>query len=498
MVGAGAAAALGAAGLAGAELLPRARRMRRIASYPVKPTGPVRAFRSRPDLKPPTVATNARELTALGRHGTPRGYLFLGPGPVSLSGSDEYGPLIVNRHGDPVWFRPLATGLQVANFSAFTYRGEPALVWWEGKLHTSGYGQGEAVIVDRSYRELARVRAAGGRVMDLHGLWLTPEGTALFTCYPELVTADLRSVGGPRHGQAYESTIQEVDVATGRLVFEWKSLQHVPVSDSHEPLREHYDYLHINSIAPADDGNLLVSGRHTWALYKLDRRTGQVIWTLGGKGSQFRMGPGAQFAWQHDARQFSAGALTLFDNGTNGPIETERASRGLVLEVDEARSAVTVGRAYTGPKPMLASAMGSLQTLDSGEVIVCFGTASHTSEFDKDGRLLLDAALPAGIYSYRGSWGPWESAAHHRPAIAAASGSRSREKLLYASWNGATAARYWRVDAGPSHDSLSPLGIAKHRGFETVIPLDRDARFASVAALDARGRTLQSSATIRL
>jgi hypothetical protein len=496
VVGAGATAALAAAGLSGTELLPRRRRIRGIASFGVKPSGPVRAFRSRPDLRPPTVATTAAEPVGRTRATSP-GYLFLGPGPVSLSGSQEYGPLIVDRRGEPVWFRPLAPGLQLANFGACSYRGDPVLIWWEGRLFTSGYGQGEAVIVDRSYRELYRVRAAGGRSMDLHGLWLTPQGTALFTCYPEIVPADLRPVGGPRHGQAYESTIQEVDVATGRLLFEWRSLQHVPIGDSYEPLRGNYDYLHINSIAPAADGNLLVSGRHTWALYKLDRRTGEVIWTLGGKRSQFRLGHGAEFAWQHDARQLSDRVLTLFDNGTNGPIETERGSRGLVLDVDESGRTVALRKAYRGPKPMLASAMGSVQALDSGEVVVCWGTASHTSAFDRDGRLSFDAALPAGMYSYRGSRLEWHSAAGHRPALTAGAG-RDGRKVIYASWNGATRTRYWRLDAGPGHDSLRPVGVARRRGFETVIPVRRGPQFAAVTALDHRGHTLASSPAIRL
>ena len=78
-----------------------------------------------------------------------------------------------------------------------------------------------------------------------------------------------------------------------------------------------------------------MSARHTWAVYKLERRTGAVMWTLGSKRSQFTMGSGAQFAWQHDARQVSDSLLTVFDNGTNGPTKTESQSRGLVLNVDE-------------------------------------------------------------------------------------------------------------------------------------------------------------------
>ena len=173
-----------------------------IGSFALKPAGSVRAFQSRPDLRPPTVTT-AAGAGAEADLANP-GLLFLGPGPVSLNGSQQYGPLIVDRAGTPVWSRPLAAGLQATNFTASRYRGNPVLVWWEEKILQSGYGQGEAVVLDHAYREIARVRAAGGRSMDLHALTLTPQGTALFTCYPATVQMDLYrprrsgARGGPR------------------------------------------------------------------------------------------------------------------------------------------------------------------------------------------------------------------------------------------------------------------------------------------------------------
>ena len=195
---------------------------------------------------------------------------------------------------------------------------------------------------------------------------------------------------------------------------EWRGLQHIPVSASFEPMSAPFDYLHVNSIQPLPDGNLLVSGRHTWAVYKLDRRTGEVIWTLGGKRSQFQMGPGTQFAWQHDPILVSDRLLTVFDNGTNGPIKTEHQSRGLALEVDEHRRTVTLRNAYTSPQHLSAGAMGSVQTLSADRVLVSFGVQSHTIEYASDGTLLLDIALPAGMYSYRGLWLPWKGSPHHR------------------------------------------------------------------------------------
>jgi len=495
--GAGGAALLVAAGGGIAELSGGSKPLPVIRSYAVREEGPTGAFHSQPGLRPPAVT--ATPAAAAERWGAAdREFLFLGPGPVSLSGSDQYGPLIIDRNGAPVWFRPVATGLQVTNFAAATYRGEPVLVWWEGKILESGYGQGEAVVLDRSYREVARVRAAGGRWMDLHALTLTPQGTALFSCYPETVPMDLSSIGGPRDRQVLGSIVQEVDVATGRLLFEWRALEHIPVSVSQEPMGEPYDYLHVNSIQQLSDGNLLVSGRHTWAIYKLERGTGNVIWTLGGKGSDFQMGPGAQFAWQHDASQFSDRLLTVFDNGTNGPIKSEQQARGLVLEVDEARGQVTVRHAYTTSQSFLPGAMGSVQILPSGRVVVGWGVASYTSEFTAGGELLFEVALPTGVYSYRGMRFPWRGVPHHQPAVAARREREDRTSVVYASWNGATNVTGWQVEAGTRHDQVRPLGLARRHGFETAIPLHPQYRFASVTAVDRCGGRLRRSPVIRL
>ena len=484
-------------GCAATSVFSRPKRLPGMRAFATRPAGGVAAFHSRPDLRPPTVAATAAA-RAEGFRSPDSGFLFLGPGPVSLTGSEQYGPLIVDPAGTPVWFRPLPPGLQVCNFASARYRGRPVLVWWEGKILQSGYGQGEAVVLDHHYREIARVRAAGGRSIDLHALAVTAEGTALFTCYPETVEMDLSSIGAPSNSQVLESIIQEVDIASGRLLFEWRSLQHIPVSASEAPHAEPYDYLHVNSIEQLPDGNLLVSARHTWALYKLDRRTGTVIWTLGGKRSQFQMGPGAQFAWQHDARRHSENVLTVFDNGSNGSIRTERESRGLVLEVDEPRRRVTLRNAYTSPKRLLSGAMGSVQILSGDRVLVGWGVASHTTEFASDGTPLLDLALPAGMYSYRGLSIPWKGHPHHQPALAAARDRQSGASIVYVSWNGATEVAGWRVAAGSRHGQLHPLGIAQHRGFETVIPLPSQVRYASVIALDQLGRELRSSPTIEL
>jgi hypothetical protein len=115
------------------------------------------------------------------------------------------------------------------------------------------------------------VQAGNGLRGDLHEFLLTSRGTALFTSYV-ITTADLRSVGGPKGGTIQDAIFQELDIATGRVLLEWHSLDHIALAESYWPTGKAWDYVHLNSVdVDADDGNLLVSSRNTHTLYKVDR-----------------------------------------------------------------------------------------------------------------------------------------------------------------------------------------------------------------------------------
>lgn len=457
-----------------------------LPSMGVRAAGEIEHFHSRPDFRLATTSVPQP-------HSFDGDYLFIGP----LLAGAQPGPLMLDHQAQPVWFKPLTSGSassdrKATNFRPFTYRGDPVLAWWEGDL-VGGWGRGEAIIVDSSYREVARVRAAGGRHMDLHEFQLTPQGTALFTCYPETVRADLRSLGGPRDGKVLNSIFQEIDVRTGRLLLEWRSLDHIPVSES---FVDGGNYCHINSIAVTPDGNLLVSGRITRALYKLDRRTGRVIWRLGGKRSDFTIGPGAQFREQHDARQPTEGTISLFDNEPEPVGQVLEYSRGLVLRVDEPGRKVGLARAFHHPTPLLSITMGSVQIQPNGNVVVGWGPEGYFSEFSPTGKLHSDAHQIGG--SYRVFRLPWRGTPQTPPDLAVARSPKTGTPVVYASWNGDTEAAYWRVHVGHGRSGMHQVGIARRRGFETAIPVAGGSGLFAVTALDRNGRPLSRSRPVRL
>lgn len=458
--------------------------------------GLVTGFHSLPDLQAPATSRS-------GAH-RPAGCLLLGPGttPGLKHGpppsGPQQGPLILGGGGELIWFAPLPGSQWASNLDVQPYRGRPALINWEGEVIDPGFGRGVGIIRDRAYRELARVRAGNGRAADLHELRLTSRGTALITCYPDIVTTDLNAFGGPVDGTAIDSVFQEIDIATGRVLLEWHGLDHIAVTESYQPYNEPYDFLHINSIDVLPDGNLLVSARATWALYKLDRVTGEVIWRLGGKQSDFTLGPGARFTWQHDAEYAGADRITVFDDGAGPSVQSEPHSRGITLAVDEARRTVSLAASYVHPRPVLATAMGSVQSLPDGGVLVGWGTSPFTTDFSAHGTAVQDVAMrDPRLFSYRAHRRAWHAVPATPPALAVHPTRGPHPLTLYASFNGATEVAAWRVRAGTSRRDLRPIGVVARRGFETAIPVRASDGWFAVTALDHHGRELAWSHAVR-
>lgn len=445
-----------------------------------EPRSLVQRFVSRPDLQPPAVRVDVR------RRGASRGKVFLGP----KVGPGQRGPMIVDGRGQLVWFRPLPGRELAFDVRAQRYRGRQVLTWWQGRVQ-HGHGHGVGMIADRSYRVIARVRAVGaGLGADLHEFKLTPRGTALITVY-RLVHRDLRSVGGSRDGIAVDSIVQEIDVRSGRLLFEWHSLDHVGFDESYwrrpKTSDELYDYFHVNSIDVERNGNLLISARNTSALYEIDRRTGRVLWRLGGKRSDFRLGRGVAFRGQHDARRLPDGTITLFDNGF--PPLPGGESRVITLRLNRKARTATLVHSVKHPLAPHSHSQGGEQILPNGNTFVGWGGAiPNFSEYAPSGRMVWDAHFGSKkATTYRAYRMPWTGLPHDRPAVAV------RGRRVFASWNGATEVASWRLLGGRRPNALRPIGHGRRTGFETALRAPSLPPFMRVEALDASGAVLGRS-----
>jgi hypothetical protein len=448
--------------------------------------GDVLTLHSRPDLTPVSV-----EIVKNSSHAA-AGDLFLTPqqGPL------QNGPMILSSSGQLVWFKPVVKGDMAANFQVQRYQGKPVLTWWQG-YSGAGVGLGEDVIYDSSYRQVAVIQAANGLRADLHDFVLTPQGTAFITAYNPVIW-NATSVHGKKRMVVLDSVIQEIDVKTGLLLFQWDSLDHIPLTDTYEELpgnlNDPFDYFHINAIQQDHNGDLIISARNTWAAYKIDPTTGRVLWTLGGKRSSFKLSPGAQFAFQHDVRARSSNdsTITIFDDGA-GPPRAHKQSRGLTLRLDLDRDTARVVRVDEHPPSLLADFEGNLQQLGNGDQLLGWGQQPYFTEFDPRGQVVFDARFVDGNSSYRAYRFPWSGAPSTPPAVVAS--TTGATTTLYASWNGATGVRAWRILTGNTPGQLQPLTTARWQGFETQVGIPA-ARYLAVQAIGRAGHVLATSHTI--
>jgi Arylsulfotransferase (ASST) len=273
-----------------------------------------------PTAPPPVTILTSRT----GRRG---GDFFISPFGDTTAYAN--GPEILSPSGKVVWFHAVPAGQEAADFREQSYRGQRLLTWWQG-TGLGGLAAGTDYIYDSRYRQIATVNAGNGYNADGHEFLITPWNTALILAYTT-ATADLTSIGGPASQTVIDGIVQEIDIRTGKVLFQWDSADHVPYGDSEQPLPASastpWDLFHINAVHLAKDGRLLIDARNTWATYKVSRRTGGIIWELGGKHSSFALkaapgqtldNAGELFAWQHDPNQVGRDLYTFLRQRVGG------------------------------------------------------------------------------------------------------------------------------------------------------------------------------------
>jgi hypothetical protein len=329
------------------------------------------------------------------------------------------GPEIVNSQGDVVWFQPVPAGEEASDFRVQTYNGQPVLTWWQG-TGLGGLSSGTDYIYNDHYQQIATVNAGNGLSADGHEFLITPWNTALILSYTT-ATANLTSIGGPADQTVINGVVQEIDIATGRVLFQWNSEDHVPFSQSEQPLPASpstpWDWFHINAVKVDTNGNLLIDARDTWTTYEVNPFSGNVIWQLGGKDSSFKLAAapgqtldsaGEIFAWQHDPEALGNDTYTFFDNESSGtPLLPY--SRAVTVKLNPWTKVATLVASENQPEDLSAPSQGNAQTTPDGNLVVGWGSLPYFSEFSPSGKLLFNAEFPAGVNTYRAYQFPWPS-----------------------------------------------------------------------------------------
>ena len=337
------------------------------------------------------------------------------------------GPEILDQNGNVVWSKSVPVGQEASDFRTQTYKGQPVLTWWQG-TGLGGLAQGSDYIYNDKYQPIATVNAGNGLSADGHEFLITPQDTALILSYTT-ATADLSSIGGPSDQTVIDGVVQEINIQTGKVLWQWNSADHVPYAQSEQPLPAAagtpWDWFHINAVHIDTDGNLLIDARDTWTTYKVDRHSGSIIWQLGGKASDFTFkavpgqtlnNAGEIFAWQHDPEALGNDEYSFFDNEAAGvgntgvdPTAQFGLSRVVTVKLDEWHHTATLLASDDQPESLTAPSQGNGQPLPGGGTFVGWGSLPYISEFDSSGNLLFNAQFPTGVNTYRAylqSWNP--------------------------------------------------------------------------------------------
>ncbi|KAF3014251.1 hypothetical protein E8E14_010361 [Neopestalotiopsis sp. 37M] len=457
-------------------------------------------------------------VTKWDRNSTQAGsHIFLSP---HLDGQDQ-APMILSAddlslvYVDPSWNGGADTRMQM-------YNGDPYLTFWSGTVvHGGGYGGG--VLVDTSYQKVANLTTQGFTTLaDGHEFQLTHDGGALLVnSHP--TKGDCTMVGGGPNCTLKAFAFQEIDIATGGPRFTWRAEDHFSLNESFKAWSGNdsveWDWFHMNSLEKTVSGDYLISGRYLAMAALINGTSGEKIWQVGGKNSDFRdvsssNASAANFQFQHDVR-FAGGPrsgsvdnafddITMFDNQvlTDGPEQptpgcAANCSRGLRIRLDHTDKTVSLVQEFYHPVSVQTFAQGSYQTLPNDNVLVGWGTVPAFTEYAPTGETVLEvqtapgsSAATGGSLLYRVYQLDWTATPLTNPDAVVVNGT------VYVSWNGATEVASWTLLGGQDSESLSEVTTVPRAGFETAIVLDILPPVLKVEAINSAGETIGSTEVI--
>jgi hypothetical protein len=241
-----------------------------------------------------------------------------------------------------------------------------------------------------------------GYTLDTHDIEVWPNGHTLVFAQ-EFQTVDMSQLvpGGNTAANITGNVIQELD-ADNRLVFEWHTFDHIAITNTFADMTQaSFDYAHVNCVTiDPTDNNLIASLRTTCEIVKIDRRTGQVLWRLGGRMNQFTyIGEHPEndpyyTVGQHDVHRLANGNLLFFDNGNisgGGTTPNDRTySRAVEYALDEVSMTATMVWEYRHTPDIKANCTGSLKRMPNGNTFIDWGCAVPVSGY------IVTEVSPAG------------------------------------------------------------------------------------------------------
>ncbi|KAK4622142.1 hypothetical protein CLAFUW4_06703 [Fulvia fulva] len=488
-------------------------------------------FRSRPDLALPRLNIT---IPAQGR--TEQGYLFVAPfaGQEDTSTAQyrprQAGPYISRDNGDLIWSGYSYYSIWATNFQKVSWNGRDVLACFEGDHNPNyGHGHGHTTFLDEHYETVRELRAGKHKLMDKHEFQEIGGKTGLIQIYQPGPRDLSKYAKRPSQRWIVNAIFQELNLDTGEVLFEWSSLDHVSPEESVLPIdsgigqagpgynsSDAWDYFHINSVDKDSAGNYLISARDAYSIHKINGTDGSIIWRLDGKRSDFQLGEGVKFCFQHHARFLEQDGdveiISLYDNSAHGTesgkgkeVRTAKTSSGKILKLNTTSWTAELVHGYYPPDGLLSKSQGSTQVLPNTNVLVNWGSEGAVTEFLPDGTAIFHAymdsgALGEGVQNYRAYRYRWTGLPNEEPAIASFYDSSGTS--IYISWNGDTETKSWRfLELADDGEEDVVLGEVERTSFETVLRIN-DGGYRTVGkvwavAIDESGKVLRGTDVVQ-
>jgi hypothetical protein len=343
------------------------------------------------------------------RPGTPAPGWYLTSNVVAAAGSSPYA-MVLDAHGTPVWYRKSDGGgpLDV------TLLTDHSIAWMSVSGPFGEDPKGAFEVYDLRTRSTSWLPAPIPPT-DGHELELMPSGHVMMLSTPLRPSVDLSVFGLGASATIVDCVVQELD-RNRNLIWQWRASDHISPAESVAQPRNvvngqvAYDIFHCNSVdSDPVSHNVVLSARHTDAVYLIDKASGKIAWKMGGNEIDpdhaviltITGDPQGAFHAQHDARFEPQGDISLFDDQTWNPANVARA---VEYHVDLTSRTAMLVWSFLSPDGRNSGATGSFERLGGGQDnVICWGFHAQSlfTEVDSSGRLEMNVTFPAGDVAYR-------------------------------------------------------------------------------------------------
>lgn len=359
-----------------------------------------------------TLPTNFPKLDIKINNNPKDGYMLVAPRVANNSGYGNY-LIILDKNGVPVKYRP--TTPNTFNFKQQENGLYIAAETFGSHLNIAGNGTKANIrIFDKDLNLLESYQMGNNYIAGPHEFIMLPNGHSICVAQNP-IPYDMTKIieGGNPNAFIVGNVIQEFD-RNKNVIFQWRTIDHIDIEETYLNLKDPViSYAHINALELDRDGNWLISPRHTAAIMKINRKTGEIMWRLGGKKNEFEFtgdvknGP-EYFSYQHDIRRLKNGDITMFDNGN---LRSPQYSRALRYKLDEVNKKATFLWEYRNQPDVFAGQQGSVQIYEDGSsfdggCLIGWGTATQNNqvgltELDADGNKTFELNFPPNTSHYR-------------------------------------------------------------------------------------------------